>query len=75
MKAFKNYSFTTVRQEMERWDGKAKPQTQTLAIPVPLLIPVLVGFQLSPVSQRVSEPPLYKGCLKGNRKKPVVRRL
>lgn len=58
MKAFKNYSFTTVREEMERWDGKAKPQTWTLPIPVPLLIPVPVGFQLDHMSQRVPEPPL-----------------
>lgn len=56
MKAFKKYSFTTVRQEMERGGGKAKPQTWTL--PVSLLIPVPVGFQLDHMSQKVSEPPL-----------------
>lgn len=60
MKAFKNDSFTTVRQEMERWNSKAKPQTWTLPIVVPLLIPVPAGFQLGHMSWRVSEPTLQR---------------
>lgn len=70
MKAFKIYSLTTVSQEMERWDGKAKPQTRTLHIPVPLSVPVPVGFHLGHMAQRISEH-LFKGCLRSNKKTPL----
>lgn len=57
--------------------GKAKPQTQMLpvSVPISLLTPVPVGFQLWATSPRASLSHFSKGCLKGNQKKPYVRRL
>lgn len=50
--------------------GKAKPQTQMLpvSVPISLLNPVPVGFQLWATSPRASLSHFSKGCLKDNQK-------